>query len=223
MGYLVPISYEILEAVKPMSETKDKTSTGLEQNLEALLCYVLGWVTGIIFLLLEKDNKFIRFHAVQSIIVFGAYTVIAIILGFIPIVGWIINLLLGIAAFILWIVLMVKAYNGQMYKLPVAGDIADRNSKPMADNVATNDSKPMTDSKSATDNKTDDKGKTTGNPNTHATILLVIGIILFILGILIVSIHGAPLRGSGVGTIAIIAGIVLLIIAYFRFRSKRSK
>lgn len=206
-----------------MSETKDKTSTGLEQNLEALLCYVLGWVTGIIFLLLEKDNKFIRFHAVQSIIVFGAYTVIAIILGFIPIVGWIINLLLGIAAFILWIVLMVKAYNGQMYKLPVAGDIADRNSKPMADNVATNDSKPMTDSKSATDNKTDDKGKTTGNPNTHATILLVIGIILFILGILIVSIHGAPLRGSGVGTIAIIAGIVLLIIAYFRFRSKRSK
>ena len=142
-----------------MSETKDKTSTGLEQNLEALLCYVLGWVTGIIFLLLEKDNKFIRFHAVQSIIVFGAYTVIAIILGFIPIVGWIINLLLGIAAFILWIVLMVKAYNGQMYKLPVAGDIADRNSKPMADNVATNDSKPMTDSKSATDNKTDDKGK----------------------------------------------------------------
>jgi hypothetical protein len=69
----------------------------------------------------------------------------------------------------------------------------------------------------------DDKGKTTGNPNTHAAILLVIGIILFILGILIVSIHGAPLRGSGVGTIAIIAGIVLLIIAYLRFRSKRAK
>jgi uncharacterized membrane protein len=69
----------------------------------------------------------------------------------------------------------------------------------------------------------DDKGKTIGNPNTHATILLVMGIILFILGILIVSIHGAPLRGSGVGTIAIIAGIVLLIFACFRFRSKRAK
>jgi len=69
----------------------------------------------------------------------------------------------------------------------------------------------------------DDKGKTTSNPNMHATILLVIGIILFILGILIVSVHGAPLRGSGVGTIAIIAGIVLLIIAYLRFRSKRVK
>ena len=133
-----------------MSETKGKTSTGMEQNLEGLLCYVLGWVTGIIFLILEKDNKFVRFHAIQSIVVFGAYTVLAIILGFIPVVGWIINLLLGIAAFIFWIVLMVKAYNGQMYKLPVAGDIADRNSKPMGDN------KPMPDSKPA-ETKPEDK------------------------------------------------------------------
>jgi uncharacterized membrane protein len=91
-------------------------------------------VTGIIFLLLEKENKFVRFHAIQSIVVFGAYTVVSIILGFIPIIGWIINVLLGIAAFIFWIVLMVKAYRGQMHKLPVAGDIAERNSKPMTDN-----------------------------------------------------------------------------------------
>jgi uncharacterized membrane protein len=141
MGNVRSISYEILEEVRPMSETKGKTSTGMEQNMEALLCYVLGWVTGIIFLLLEKDNKFVRFHAIQSILVFGAYTVLAIILGFIPVVGWIINLLLGIAAFIFWIVLMVKAYNGQMYKMPVAGDIAERNSKPMADNKRMSDSK----------------------------------------------------------------------------------
>ena len=69
----------------------------------------------------------------------------------------------------------------------------------------------------------DDKGKTTGNPNTHANVLLVIGIILFILGILIVAIPGAPLRGSGVGTGAIILGVILLVIAFFRFRSKRAK
>jgi uncharacterized membrane protein len=125
-----------------MSETKGKTSTGMEQNLEGLLCYVLGWVTGIIFLILEKDNKFVRFHAIQSIVVFGAYTVLAIILEFIPVVGWILNLLLGIAAFILWIVLMVKAYNGQMYKLPVAGDIAERNSKPMTENKPMSNNKP---------------------------------------------------------------------------------
>ena len=69
----------------------------------------------------------------------------------------------------------------------------------------------------------DDKGKTTGNRNTHAIILAVIGIILLILGLLIVTVHGAPLRGSGVGTIAIIAGIVLLVIAVLRSRSKRGK
>jgi hypothetical protein len=69
----------------------------------------------------------------------------------------------------------------------------------------------------------DDKGKTTGNPNTHAIILTVIGIVILILGILIVSVHGAPLRGSGVGTLAIIAGIILLVIAVLRFRSKRAK
>lgn len=117
-----------------MSETKGKTSTGMEQNLAGLLCYVLGLVTGIIFLLLEKDNKFVRFHAIQSILVFGAFTVLEIIFGFIPAVGWILNALLGILAFILWIVLMVQSYQGKMYKLPRAGDIAERNSKPESDN-----------------------------------------------------------------------------------------
>ena len=62
----------------------------------------------------------------------------------------------------------------------------------------------------------EEKGKNTSNRNTHAMILFVIGIILLILGIAIVSIHGAPLRGSGAGTIAIIAGIVLLIIGALR-------
>jgi uncharacterized membrane protein len=116
-----------------MSETKGKTSTGMEQNLAGLLCYVLGWITGIIFLLLEKDNRFVRFHAIQSIVVFGAFTVLEIILGFIPVIGWILTSLLGLLAFILWIVLMVQAYGGKMYKLPVAGDIAERNSKPSSE------------------------------------------------------------------------------------------
>jgi uncharacterized membrane protein len=117
-----------------MSESKGKTSTGMEQNLAGLLCYVLGWITGIIFLLLEKDNRFVRFHAIQSIVVFGAFMVIEIILGFIPVIGWILTSLLGILAFILWIVLMVQAYGGKMYKLPIAGDIAEGNSKPASDN-----------------------------------------------------------------------------------------
>jgi uncharacterized membrane protein len=110
-------------------KTSPKTSTGLEQNVAGLLCYVLGWITGIIFLVLEKDDKFVRFHAVQSIVVFGAYTVLAIIFNWIPFVGGVLNAILGVAAFILWVILMVKAYQGQMFKLPVAGDIAETQAK----------------------------------------------------------------------------------------------
>ena len=112
-----------------MTESKGKTSMGLEPNLAGLLCYVLGWVTGIIFFILEKDNKDVRFHAMQSIIVFGAITVLIIIFSFIPFIGWIINILLYILSLILWIVLMMKAYKGEKYKVPVAGDIAEKQVK----------------------------------------------------------------------------------------------
>ena len=67
----------------------------------------------------------------------------------------------------------------------------------------------------------EEKGKNTSNRNTHAMILFVIGIILLILGIAIVSIHGAPLRGSGAGTLLTILGVFLLIIAALRFIYKR--
>jgi len=110
--------------------TNGKTSTGLQQNVAGLLCYVLGWVTGIVFLLLEKDNRFVRFHAIQSIVVFGAITVADIILRFIPIIGWILAWIIGVIGIILWIVLMVRAYQGQMWKAPVAGNIAEQQTKP---------------------------------------------------------------------------------------------
>ena len=112
-----------------MSESQGKTSTGLEQNIAGLLCYVLGWITGIIFLILEKENQFVRFHAMQSIIVFGALTVVSIILNFIPVIGSILGFLIGILGFILWIILMLKAYKGEKYKLPWAGDFAEKQLK----------------------------------------------------------------------------------------------
>ena len=121
-----------MKKVNTLSEVNNKTTTGMEPNLEGLLCYVLGWVTGLIFLIIEKENQFVRFHAVQSIVVFGAYTVVAIILGYIPFIGWILDWIVGAIAFILWIILMIKAYQGQKFKLPIAGDIAERNSKPQA-------------------------------------------------------------------------------------------
>ena len=68
----------------------------------------------------------------------------------------------------------------------------------------------------------DDKTKTTGNRSIHAIILTVVAIVLLVLGILIVTVHGAPLRGSGAGTMAIIAGVILLVIAALRFRARSS-
>ena len=102
------------------------TSTGLSPNIAGLLCYVAGWVSGIIFLVLEQRNKFVRFHATQSIIVFGILTVAGIILGLIPVVGGAFSLIIGIIGFIVWIVMIVKASSGEWYKLPWAGDVAEK-------------------------------------------------------------------------------------------------
>jgi uncharacterized membrane protein len=116
-----------------MAKKKVSTGTGLEPNIAGLLCYVLGWVSGIVFLVLEKKDKFVRFHAIQSIIVFGAFSVVNLVLWmftWIPYV-WILfvvlNSLVGVFAFILWIVLMLKAYKGEKPKMPIAGDIAAKN------------------------------------------------------------------------------------------------
>lgn len=114
-----------------MSEEK-KSSTGLESNIGGLLSYVLGWITGLIFFLVEVKDEFVRFHAMQSIIVFGAITVVGIVLSvlqLIPGIGilfTVLSALVGLFAFVLWIVLMVKAYQGERYKLPWAGELAER-------------------------------------------------------------------------------------------------
>ena len=104
----------------------EKTSTGLPENVAALLCYVLGWVSGLVFILIEQENKFVRFHALQAIIVFGVLTVAIFILSWIPVIGGFITQIIGLLGFVLWIVLMVKAYQGKRYKLPWSGDLAEK-------------------------------------------------------------------------------------------------
>jgi len=115
-------------AVEPaaMSEVKDETSVGLEPNVAGLLCYAVGWISGIVFFILEKENKLVRFHALQSIIVFGAITVASALLTWIPVFGGFFGTVIGITAFILWVVLMVKAYQGEKYKILWAGDFAEK-------------------------------------------------------------------------------------------------
>jgi len=107
-----------------------KTSMGLEENIAGLLCYVLGWITGIVFLVLEKENKFVRFHAMQSIATFLPLMVIAWIINlifmWIPFISWAISTLIWILVLILWLILMFKAYQGEMYKLPIVGNFAEK-------------------------------------------------------------------------------------------------
>lgn len=114
-----------------------KSSTGMQANVAALLCYVLGWITGLVFFLIEKENKFVRFHAMQSIVVFGALTAAQIAIGIFIGLFTVVHLyflipiftllypLIGLAGLVLWILLMVKAYQGEKFKLPIAGDIAE--------------------------------------------------------------------------------------------------
>ena len=104
----------------------EKSSTGLEANIAGLLCYVLGWVSGLVFVLIEKESKFVRFHAYQSVYVFGALTVAGILLGWIPVIGVVISSLIWVLWLVLLIILMVKAYQGEKFKLRWAGDLAEK-------------------------------------------------------------------------------------------------
>ena len=104
----------------------EKTASGLKENIAGLLCYVLFWVSGLIFYLIETDNKFVRFHAVQSIIVFGFLNIVGIVFGWMYYIGMVVGPIVGLLSFVLWVVLMVKAYQGIMYKLPVVGDLAEK-------------------------------------------------------------------------------------------------
>lgn len=115
------------------SVTPPKSTTGLKSNLAGALCYVLGWITGLIFYLIEKEDQFVRFHALQSMMTFGAYTVVTIglsIFAVIPYMGWIFGIsqmLLSLLMFVLWIVLIVSAAQGKQFKLPIVGDMAEKN------------------------------------------------------------------------------------------------
>ncbi len=108
----------------------------MAENVAGLLCYSLGWVTGLIFFLIDK-RPFVRFHAAQSMVVFGGLQIIDIVLGRMFVAsmysGGVMTLsmgsglisLLGLLAFVLWILLMIKAYQGERFKLPVVGDFAE--------------------------------------------------------------------------------------------------
>ena len=106
-------------------EEKEKSSTGLEENIAGFFCYLLGFITGIVFLVVEKKSSFVKFHAKQSTITFLILFVISLILGWIPIVGFLVLIL----SLILWLFLMIKALKGERYMLPIVGKMAEEKTR----------------------------------------------------------------------------------------------
>ena len=107
------------------SSPYERTSRGRGARTAGWLSYLGGWVTGLIFLLLKRENRFVRFHAMQSLIFFGAMSMVTAVFSQIPLLGFIGDGL-GFVSFICWIVLMVAAARGRYYKLPIIGDYAEK-------------------------------------------------------------------------------------------------
>jgi uncharacterized membrane protein len=106
----------------------EKATFGLDENIASALTYVLGFITGIIFFLVEKENKTVRFNAMQSILVFGGffvlYIVIMVLTFIVPFIG-IIFLLLWLVEIVAWLLLIIKSFQGEKFKLPIVGDMAE--------------------------------------------------------------------------------------------------
>jgi uncharacterized membrane protein len=114
------------------------TSTGMTNNVAGALCYILGIITGIIFLVIDpyKSNRFVRFHAFQSIFFWVAcfgfwmiWSYLFVTMLFTPGLGmWglisLVGLIVRLAMFAAWVFLMYKAYNNEEFKLPIIGDLA---------------------------------------------------------------------------------------------------
>lgn len=104
----------------------DRMSSRLDPNVAAALSYALGWVTGLAFLMLERNSRFVRFHAMQSSLVFGALSAASVLLQSVPLLNVILVVFVVVPlSAVLWLLLMFKAYRGEWFALPVVGPFAE--------------------------------------------------------------------------------------------------
>jgi uncharacterized membrane protein len=115
----------------------ESTSTGVDARLASVLCYAGWWITGLVFLFAERRDHTVRFHAAQSLIVFGSLTVVLLLCGGASAVAFVVATntfqlvqafgnLLWFGAVLLWLFLLVKTWRGEMWRVPLAGDLASR-------------------------------------------------------------------------------------------------
>jgi uncharacterized membrane protein len=101
------------------------STMNMEPNTAAGLSY-FTWIAGLIFFLVEKQNRFVRFNAMQELLLTGVFVAADIIVLFIPFVGFLLYPLVSLAGFVLWIICVINAFQGKYFKLPVIGDYAER-------------------------------------------------------------------------------------------------
>jgi uncharacterized membrane protein len=115
----------------------ETTSTGVDARLSSVLCYAGWWVTGIVFLFAERRHPGVRFHAAQSIVVFGALSVALFLSGGVSAIAFFFAVptfqlvqtagyLVWLAAVVLWLYLLLTAWRGETFRVPIAGDLASR-------------------------------------------------------------------------------------------------
>ena len=113
------------ESEESADTTLERSSLGLDANVAGLLCYLLGFISGIVFWVIETKSPFVRFHAIQSTFVFVGLFVIQMAANVIPFLDPLISALASLATLVLWIILMIKAFQGERFKLPIVGDMAE--------------------------------------------------------------------------------------------------
>jgi uncharacterized membrane protein len=115
--------------------TESTTSTGVDPRLSALLCYTAWWISGLIFLFIERQHRTVRFHAAQSLILFGGLSIVIFLLSFFSVAMLMVSggafqaarvlvYLVWIGAVGLWLVLMYRTYQGDTWRVPLAGNLA---------------------------------------------------------------------------------------------------
>jgi uncharacterized membrane protein len=113
------------------------TSTGVEPRLSALLCYTAWWLSALVFLVIEQQHRVVRFHAAQSLILFGGLSVLIGLLTIFSVAMLVVSAgafqvarllvyLVWIAAVGIWLVLMLRTFKGETWRVPFIADVADR-------------------------------------------------------------------------------------------------
>jgi len=103
----------------------EKSVFGLNENVASLLCYVGLYFSGIIILVMEKNNKTVRFHALQSILWFMVLSIVGWVLGWIPLIGGLLGPVIGLLTLVSWAFLIYNAYMGKRFKIPLIGDAVE--------------------------------------------------------------------------------------------------